>query len=193
MGDSGGLSLVGVCSALRRHQRYYVAPSGSDSTPCDQVSLQAARRTIDSGIACLMVGIRWRWLGRVSELLVAGPGTQESVRTVQANTTAIPNGTSAHPTMLKAELRSSGVASSYRHLPWWGRGISTVPGAEHLRFEGVIWMAWINIRERCTSRVRAWSYPCRSHQGRGQCVASQTESDYITLSHLTSTMWTDGS
>ena len=180
------LSLFGVGSVAQAAQTYYVAPSGSDSTPCDQVSLQAARRTINSGIACLHGGDTLEMAaGEYPELLVAGPGTQESVRTVQSNTTAIPNGTSAHPTILKAK---SGAAVWLRPTvtyPGGGGVITTVPGAENLRFEGLNLDGLDKHTQALYLKGQHLVFTrAEVTRGKGQCVASQTESDYITLSHL---------
>ena len=164
----------------------YVALSGSDGTPCAQVTQGSPRRTINGGIACLAGGGTLEIAaGEYPEILVAGTGTQDNARKVQPNTVALPGGTSSSPTTLKAQAGAAVWLRPTVTYPGGGGVITTTAGAEHLRFEG------LNLDGLDTHSQTLYlkgNYLSYSHaeivRGKGQCIASQTDSDHITFSHL---------
>ena len=164
----------------------YTGPSGSDGAACAQVTKTQPRRTINGGIACLSSGDTLEIAaGEYPELVVAGTGTQDSVRQVQPNTYAIPSGSSTTPTTLTAAQGATVWLRPFVTYPGGGGVITTTAGAEHLRFDGLnldgqdLHSSALYLKGSDMVFTRA-----EVTRGKNLCVSSQTDSARITFSYL---------
>ena len=176
--------LGGVPSATAK--TVYTGTGGSDATACAAVTQTSPRRTINAGIACMQGGDTLEIAsGEYPELVVAGTGTQDAVRQVQPNTYAIPSGTSASPTTLKASAGGVVWLQPTVTYPGGGGVVTTTAGAEHLRVEGLN-LDGLDTHSQALYLKGSHIVYTRAEVTRGKtlCVASQTDSSHITLSHL---------
>lgn len=182
------LMLVLLLPAVSHPATYYVAPSGSDATPCPSATAPPSpRQTVNGGLACLAGGDTLVLAaGTYPELLVAGPGGVETVLPVQPHTVGIPNGLSAsQPTTIQAAPGAVVWLKPTVTYPGGGGVVTTLPGAQFLLFHGLsvdgldrhsqtLWLKGSHITYRQAELTNSLHH----------CVSSQTDSDAITFSHL---------
>src|SRR5262245_34848205 len=124
-------------------QTVYVAPTGSDSTACPQISKATPRRSINGGLACTPPGGTMEIADGTYDELISGQ--MSSALTCQSNLAAIqspchvlPNGLDAeHPTTLRASGTSVVISPRGREFPGGGGIITLSSASKFLRFEGL--------------------------------------------------------